>query len=125
MDLTRCSSGVCCRLVPRVDTGDILGEEVTTVETLVASIYVPRAGCEGLISSDSTNGVMDVGRPGGARPLQQTMVTEGVIDSYNGASEVVEDSDNMPFEDMNDVDVREDVDVKGVVVSKLKGSCWT
>ena len=76
------------------------------MESVVASIHEARVDCEDLISSEHTTGSMYGEHPGAGRRLLDAMLGEEEAGSYNGASEVVADSNDRPPEDISDANVQ-------------------
>lgn len=97
-----------CRLVPRGDAGEILGDSLVDVESVVASIHEARGRSIDVISSGAIDGDGD-----------QEQIREV------GDSEVVGDSNDV-VDHRNTVGrMAEDGDAEGVLINNFKGCCWT
>lgn len=107
-------------LIPRVDVGDLLGGDIAVVESVVASIHEARVDSEDLISSEPTTGSMDGEHPGVGRHLLDAVLGEEEAGLYNGASEVVADSNNRPPEDISYAAVQRGWRCRGRVRLQLK-----
>ncbi|KAE8776530.1 Glycosyltransferase [Hordeum vulgare] len=95
-------------LVPRGDAGEILGDSLVDVESVVAYIHEARGRSMDVISSGAIDGDGD-----------QEQIREV------GDSEVVGDSNDV-VDHRNTVGrMAEDGDEEGVLINNFKGSCWT
>ena len=110
-----------CSFIPRVVAGDLLGGDVATVHSVVASIHEACADSEDLISTDPTFVDCDGEQCSSGQRVEEAMLVEEGTASHGVASEVVTDSNGLAHEDVSDTPIRQDGDAEGVV-SNLKGS---
>uniref|UniRef100_A0A8I6XC29 Protein FAR1-RELATED SEQUENCE n=1 Tax=Hordeum vulgare subsp. vulgare TaxID=112509 RepID=A0A8I6XC29_HORVV len=95
-------------VVPRGDAGEILGDSLLDVESVVASIHEARGRSTDVISSAAIDG------DGDQEQIQEV-----------GDSEVVGDSNDVVDHRNTGGHMAEDGDAEGVLINNFKGCCWT